>query len=146
MSSNPLVGAWRLLSYTLVNEKGEVIEPLLFGPDPQGMLIYTEDGYMSANLMYAHRPGSSKPYASEVSTEEKKRAFDTYLGYSGTYEQQRDRVIHHVTVSSLPNWTSSDQVRLMELDGDQLTLSLPPAQVNGEIRISKLTWRRLSSP
>ncbi len=47
-------------------------------------------------------------------------------------------------VSSLPNWTGSDQVRLMELDGDQLTLSLPPAQVNGEIRIRKLTWRRLS--
>ncbi len=57
--------------------------------------------------------------------------------------RQRDR---KGKVSSLPNWTGSDQLRLMELDGDQLTLSLPPAQVNGEIRISKLTWRRLSSP
>jgi hypothetical protein len=86
-----------------------------------------------------------KQYATKT-MEEKERAFDTYLGYSGTYEQRGDRVMHHVTASLFPDWSSSDQVRLMELDGDQLILRVPPKQINGEIRTRKLAWRRLSLP
>jgi hypothetical protein len=45
-----VLGTWELQSYTIENsERGETTYPL--GPDPIGLIMYTEDGYMSAQLM-----------------------------------------------------------------------------------------------
>jgi hypothetical protein len=126
----------------VLNAEGvKVAEP--FGPHPQGMLIYTKDGTMSGHLMAASRPPSRSNIPLRANSEEKIVAFDTYLGYCGTYEQQGDHVIHHVTTSLFPNWVGTDQVRVMQLDGNILTLTIPPATGKGKTRTVQITWRRL---
>jgi hypothetical protein len=51
---NSLVGAWRLVSCVEVDAKsGEVYLP--FGAVPEGLILYTLDGYMSAQLSAAGR-------------------------------------------------------------------------------------------
>jgi hypothetical protein len=48
-----LVGCWRLVGYSVTSaEGGETDRPL--GNDPLGTILYTPDGYMSAQLA---RPG-----------------------------------------------------------------------------------------
>ncbi|MBJ9925962.1 lipocalin-like domain-containing protein, partial [Burkholderia cenocepacia] len=47
-----LVGAWRLVSYEIrPRDGGTVTYPL--GRDARGWILYTPDGYMSAQLMAA---------------------------------------------------------------------------------------------
>jgi hypothetical protein len=145
MPRHPLVGTWNLVSYTILNDEGiKIAEP--FGPNPRGLLIYTDNGFMSGQLMSASRPQWRSDLPRKASTEEKVLAFDTYLGYCGTYEIQEDRVIHHVTTSFFPNWIGTDLVRVMQLDGNLLTLSVPPVLGKGKTRTIRLTWRRLEMP
>ena len=48
MEANPLVGAWRLVSYE--GRTGDnVLYPL--GEDATGYIMYTHDGYMSVSMM-----------------------------------------------------------------------------------------------
>ncbi len=144
MPEHPLVGIWILVSYIVLNKEGvKVAEP--FGPHPQGMLIYTKDGMMSGHLMSASRSPSRSNVPLRASSEEKIAAFDTYLGYCGTYEHQGDRVIHHVTTSLFPNWVGTDQVRVLQLDGNLLTLTVPPVMGKGKTRTVQITWRRLEN-
>ncbi len=46
-----LVGTWKLLSYEVRYSDGSVSYP--WGPDAQGFLIYSADGYMMATLCNA---------------------------------------------------------------------------------------------
>jgi hypothetical protein len=145
MPEHTLVGTWNLVSYTIMNEEGiKIAEP--FGPSPRGLLIYTENGFMSGQLMSASRPLWSSDLPRKASTEEKALAFDTYLSYCGTYEQHGNRVIHHVMTSLIPNWVGTDQIRLMQLDGNLLTLSVPPIPGKGKMRTVQLIWSRLEIP
>ena len=49
-----LVGAWRLKRWETVYRDGRRTEP--FGARATGLLQYTADGWMSANIMAAGRP------------------------------------------------------------------------------------------
>ena len=145
MPEHPLVGTWTLHSYTVINAEGtKIAEP--FGSNPQGLLIYTPNGFMSGHIMSANRPPWKSDLPHKASSEEKVLAFDTYLGYCGTYELQEDRVIHHVTTSFFPNWVGTDLVRLMQLDGNLLTLTAPLVTSKGRTRTVQITWRRLEVP
>jgi hypothetical protein len=49
------IGAWKLLSYQEIPVDGSApFEPL--GNEPQGIIMYTPDGYMSAQLSKPNRP------------------------------------------------------------------------------------------
>ena len=44
--ANRLLGVWSLVNYA--DEQSDREDTLPFGPDPQGFLIYTADGFVSA--------------------------------------------------------------------------------------------------
>jgi hypothetical protein len=77
--------------------------------------------------------------------EEKVGAAESYLGYGGTYELRDHSVLHHVTHSLFPNWEGTHQERLMQLEGDRLTLSTRPILLAGEMQTAHLTWQRAGS-
>ena len=49
MQKKELIGAWLLRSWQMTDESG--IRHLPFGKDVEGTLIYSENGYMSANII-----------------------------------------------------------------------------------------------
>src|SRR5947207_2651203 len=118
-----LVGAWELVSYRLIAENGSVTFPL--GEDASGLIIYTGDGYMSAQLMRLGRASysSGDPHAGE--THEMSAAAAGYVAYSGpfTADEETRTLKHSVAVSLFPNWLGNTQLRICRLDGDSLTLS-----------------------
>lgn len=113
-----LIGTWNLISYTEVRRDQEDGHP--FGDEPEGYLIYSAEGYVSAHLM---KPESSIDQ----------------IAYSGRFEvdEQHRTVTHIPSVALIPSWIGSNQVRLVELGGDRLTL-----RVAGEV-VSRLEWRRV---
>jgi len=142
MPEHPLVGTWNLVSSPIINEEGVKIGELL-GPNPRGLLIYTDNGFMSAHLMSASRPQCKSNLLDKASSEEKVLAFNSSISYCGAYEILEDRVIHHVMASFFPNWVGTDLVRVIQLDGDLLTLTAPPITSKGS-KVQAI-WRRLDT-
>ena len=55
-----LIGAWQLVRWTIeYPPSGRVTQP--FGADPEGLLVYTADGHMSAVMQRRNRPRCRAP-------------------------------------------------------------------------------------
>jgi Lipocalin-like domain len=124
MKFDDFIGAWRLAGFRLIDADGAQTEPWLEGSD--GMLIYSADGYMSAVIAVVDAPGG-KP---------------SHVAYSGPFEVQDDRVIHHVVMSSEPGLVGQPQTRMTEFDGKTLTLSSSPSIYGGADSRALLLWQR----
>ena len=136
-----IVGTWRLGSFQLRGEHGEVSYPL--GRDLAGYIIYTAEGYMSATLM---RPGRPRFKAGDLlggTAEEKAAAADGFIAYSGRYTLGPGKVVHHVELSLFPNWIGGDQDRYINWQDGRLVLSTPPILIDGRQQTAELVWERL---
>jgi hypothetical protein len=99
-----LTGAWKLVSYPEIPVDGSApFEPL--GHKPRGLIIYTSDGYMSAQLSKPDRPkfasgdwfaGTADDYVAEASS---------YIAYSGPFQvdEAKQTLTHSMFVSLFPN-------------------------------------------
>jgi Lipocalin-like domain len=95
-----LIGCWRLAEFAVTGAGGSEIDRPL-GDHPLGAILYTPDGYMSAQLA---RPG---PYDNDQQPD----AY--YIAYSGPFDvdEQSRTVAHQVQVSVIPSWLGTTQVR-----------------------------------
>ena len=139
-----LIGAWKLVSYVEQPVDGSAgFHPL--GEQPKGIIMYTPDGYMSAQLSKPDRPnfasgdwfaGTPEDYIQEASS---------YIAYSGPFhvDEANKTLTHSMFVSLFPNWTGQSQPRAVRIEGDVLHLgSVSPIQSSGKEVMSRLTWRR----
>ena len=69
----------------------------------------------------------------------------TFLSYCGPFDFLGDRAIHHIQLSSFPNWSGADQERLVELGKNRVTLSMHPLLMQGTDRTGHLIWERVST-
>jgi hypothetical protein len=143
MHADDLVGTWRLRSWRNVAADGDVVEPL--GADPVGYIFYNHDGYMSVEIMAADRAPYRDGDVFGGSPQERSDAITTYLSYSGPFEvlAGEDTVVHHIEVSSYPNWIGKPQVRFATLGGNTLVLSTKPMVFQGVERRAELVWERV---
>ncbi len=131
-----LVGCWRLVEFSVTAPDGGAAEHPL-GTHPLGTILYTPDGYMSAQLA---RPG---PYADDQQP-------DAYaIAYSGPFDvdQQTRTVAHHVQVSVIPSWLGTTQIRQMQFpEPETLVLSAserrPPRDGVLTTTTTTITWSR----
>lgn len=138
-----LVGAWTLESYESSELDGtDVRYPL--GPDARGIIMYTPDGYMSAQIMRANRAPFARGDLAVADVDELATAAKGYLAYSGPYTVVDDSVVaHHVDVSLLPNWIGGTQYRAAQVGDGRLQLSpTEPLPIKGKLRSGRLIWRR----
>jgi lipocalin-like protein len=138
-----VLGAWELVSYTIEDSpSGDTTYPL--GPHPVGLIMYTGDGYMSAQLMRPDRPAFDAPEPSGGTQAQNAAAVAGYLAYSGPFQvdESTETLRHEVRVSLLPNWLGTTQVRNSHLEGDTLTLSGTNRYPNGAASTHTLLWKR----
>jgi hypothetical protein len=139
-----LVGAWTLVSCVETDvESGEVFLPM--GDRPRGFILYTHDGYMSAQLSSPDR----RPFADgdmyRGTPDEYAEAGRSYLAYSGPFrvDEVHRTVVHGMSVSAFPNWAGDEQTRIVELEDDVLRLrTAQPAMFAGSLKDAVITWRR----
>ena len=70
-----LIGTWRLRSWKNVASDGSAVDPL--GERPVGYIFYNHDGYMSVEIMAAHRAPYQDPDAFGGTPEERSEAIGT---------------------------------------------------------------------
>ncbi|KAA0097963.1 lipocalin-like domain-containing protein [Mycolicibacterium sp. P1-18] len=140
-----IVGAWTLITYESTAVDGtSVTYPL--GSDARGVIMYTADGYMSAQIMRSGRKRFAGSDAHAASEAELAWAAEGYLSYAGPYTVLDGGLIaHHVDVSLLPNWVGGTQYRAARLNDSHLQLApSEPIQLDGELRNARLVWRRVA--
>ena len=133
-----LVGTWQLARWFITYEDGSVTEPL--GPAAEGLLVYTDDGWMSAALMAAGRPRLSRRNPRDAAMAERAAAFDTFFAYTCRWRVVGQSVEHSVTLSHNPALVGTVQVRRIRMRGRQLTLSADETVAEG-VRVHRLQWR-----
>jgi hypothetical protein len=128
-----LVGCWRLVGFSVTAaEGGETDRPL--GDNPLGTILYTPDGYMSAQLV---RPG---PYEGDQEPD----AY--YIAYSGPYDvdEQARTVAHQVQVSVIPSWLGTTQIRRVQFrePGTLVLSASEPRPSDGVMVTTTISWSR----
>ena len=148
MSEKPLreqlIGAWTLTSYVERDiETGVENHP--FGERPLGLILYTPDGYMSAQLQRPKRHPFAEGDLLHATPEEYAAAGSSYIAYSGRFfvDEEKKSSSHEMAVSFFPNWLGQRQLRLVKLNGDHLQLSTDkPQRINGVLKTVTLSWWR----
>ncbi|CAG9271256.1 lipocalin-like domain-containing protein [Paraburkholderia unamae] len=139
-----LIGAWKLVSYVEEPVDGSgTLYP--FGETPQGIIMYTPDGYMSAQLCRQER----MPFASgdwfKGSAQEYEAQGSSYIAYTGPFEvdEATQSLTHSMFISLFPNWIGQTQPRVVKIEGNVLSLSTArPINSGGKLVNSYLRWRR----
>jgi hypothetical protein len=141
-ANDSIVGVWKVISYVSRDEETGV-ETKPWGENPQGLLMYTADGYMSG---VGTADGRTAPAgAGEKLTEERAKLFASMTAYAGRYTVESDRVIHHVDVAWNPAWVGTDQVRYVSFEGNTIHIRTPVivSTVDGRRRTFTLHFRRV---
>ena len=123
-----LIGAWELISYIVHSERLPATTLYPLGKDAKGIIMYTPDGYMSAQLQRPGQASFSAAHPVDGSERELAESARNYVGYTGQFYLDESGpepiVLHHFLVSSFPNWLGDTQRRKAKLDGDELVISL----------------------
>jgi hypothetical protein len=139
-----LIGAWRLVDVVEEPVDGSPLRRP-HGERPVGLILYTPDGYMSAQIMERERGVIASPDWSALTSEEYAEEARGYFAYCGSFEvdEAAGRVTHTVEASLFPGWVGSRRPRVLQLDGDALELSsAAPAPSRGALVITRLSWER----
>ena len=118
-----VLGAWELVSFVSHDvATGEDSHPL--GTEPRGQILYTADGYMSAQLA-----------RSDLSE---------YVAYGGPFlvDEETSTLHHAMTMASMPELLAQPQFRHATVAGDLLTLSATATDEAGTTTHNTLVWRR----
>jgi len=123
-----LVGTWDLRSYVYKLHGPVTVTQYPHGKHPVGQLTYTSDGHMSVHIMEPGCPlfKGSRPHRG--TQEEMAKATYHYQAYAGRYTagygaNKQVLVKHIVDMALYPNWVRGNQLRIANLNDDDLTLT-----------------------
>ena len=131
--ADKLYGTWRLVSFqSTIVETGETEES--FGKAPHGFIMVL--------VVQENRP--RPPDFASFTEAMRAELLKTMVAYAGTFTFDGKTVIHHIDVSWNELWTGTNQLRNIQVEGRQLTISTnpEPRPSDGKITVSKLIWEK----
>ena len=138
-----LVGAWTLLLVDGVKADGTHVPQ--FGPNPDGILMFSPSGRYSLQFERANFPKIKATTATKLTTDESKAIAAGILAHFGTYAvNDADKSFTmHVEASSFPNWDGTNQTRkITALTDDVLTYNVAnPRRSDGDLHV-EFVWRK----
>jgi hypothetical protein len=138
-----ILGAWRLESRTVRKAGGEILRDPVLGGEPVGRLFYDASGNMSLQMM---RQDRRQAIGAPTNAQDAKnpRVILGYDSYFGTFRvnDAAGTVIHHVEGSLFPEDLGKDFERLLNVDGDRLTLVFTSKSPEGFDVTRTLVFRR----
>ena len=113
---NSLIGTWKLKAIQFEPaDTGERID--MFGPNPSGYLIHTDEGRMIAILMRSDRVPPKEDADGAA-------LFKSMMAYTGNCRTEgEDKYICNVDFAWHPSWNGTEQNRFFKLDGDTLAIT-----------------------
>jgi hypothetical protein len=134
--SDALIGTWRLISWQVVAEDAEPED--LFGANPKGYLILTQEGRTLALTTAGERTGG-------MGDSERAALHRSMVAYSGRYRVEGQDLITTVDVSWNETWNGTEQRRRFRIEGDRLFIESAPAPsivTPGRIDFRRIVWER----
>ncbi|PWY81990.1 hypothetical protein BO70DRAFT_379936 [Aspergillus heteromorphus CBS 117.55] len=147
-----LPGTWTLTDYRARSDDGS--NPLFpLGPNPRGIIIYTDAGSVAVHLMKPGAPHVNSPTPHDGPDDELAQAMRHSLAYAGSYTLQPMEnnnecfiINHQVDVALFPNWVGGLQSRVGRFEhdgGERLVLEAQTKfPFQGTWYTSVLTWER----
>lgn len=136
-----LVGQWSLVSAELTDAKGNKA-PLVEGADPQGFLVFLENGRFTFQIIAALPKFAGDRIA--TTPDESKSVARGVLSYYGTYTaNDADRTFTlKIERSSYPNQNGTEGRRVIQsLSADELKFQIPTRTAGGQ---NNLAWKRVN--
>jgi hypothetical protein len=140
-----IVGAWRLVSFVLSDGTGGIRQ--YWDERASGLIIYTPDGRVSAQLYDARRLrlGAAWDQADAASA---RAAFAGMASYYGRYrvDASRSLVTHAIEGAMSPDWIGTELVRSYRfLDPNRIELRVvTTAEGRQPASTTVLTWERVT--
>jgi len=127
-----IVGTWIAVSQ-YVDQDGKKVEP--FGPNPKGMVVYDANGRFILVLQRDTLPRFASNNRMTGTAEENQAIVQGSIAYFGRYsvDEKQGRINLHYDGSTYPNWDGEDQVRLISVSGDELSIVSPVSAVGGGV-------------
>jgi hypothetical protein len=137
-----LVGTWRLSAMTREDESGHP-HPF-WGDQPLGLLVYTSDGHVSAQVYDARRPELGVPWDS-AGAEAARSAFAGLATYFGTYaiDTEAGTVTHTVEGAMAPDWIGARLIRSYKFTSPNRIELRVVADAQVAVTGLVLTWDRV---
>lgn len=142
-ADSELTGTYRLISSTrTIVETGQTEDS--FGKDPTGYIMYGADRRMMVLIVRSDRP---KPTFKTLTDANRVELFESMAAYSGTFDFDGKKIVHHIDASWNGVLTGTDVVRSVEKSGRRLiyTTSQSPAPTDGKISTSMLIWEKVEA-
>jgi hypothetical protein len=135
-----LIGTWSFVSSTTKAPDGSP----LWGANPKGLVIFTENGRYSSHLVRSDRPKFASNSRAQGTPEENKAAVLGGIASFGTYTVDEANKAFTVQFegSSYPNLEGTQQTRPFTISGDELKVTNPSPSVGGPP--SQITYKRVN--
>jgi hypothetical protein len=121
-----IVGTWGLVGADKLLPDGTRVSD--YGANPDGLVIFTADGYYSVQIYRAERVKFSSGDKLKGTPEEYKEASLSTSVHFGRYtvDPGKGTITFHIDRSSFPNQDGTTQVRQYEMKGDELSWKVAP--------------------
>ena len=148
MYNDWLKGTWKLDTFKATDENGQVID--VMGPGATGFICYSQDGFVSVQIIKADRVRYDIPDIAGGTVEQTLSAARGLFAYAGKYNVDEEQAIvyHNLEFAIVPNWIGSVQKRYITKESeDVLVLSADPARIGpgGIKRTARLRWVRMGT-
>ena len=139
VTAKQLVGTWKVVSVT--NERDGTTTDA-FGPNPQGITIFTQNGRFVRVETRSDLPKFASNNRNTGTPNENQAVVQGSLAYFGSYtcNAAEKSCTYRIEASTFPNWVGGDQKRVVTLVGDELREANPAASVGGK---AVLVWKRV---
>jgi hypothetical protein len=138
-----LVGTWTLLLSDNIKDDGTHVPG--YGPNPEGMLMFSPDGHYSLQIIRIGRPAFASKNRLAGTADENKAAVQGMISHFGTYavDEAGKTVTFRIDASSFPNWDATVQKRpVTAITNDVLTYETPTPSASGFVR-AELAWKKV---
>ena len=132
-----LVGTWMFVSTTVKLEDGSPV----YGSNPKGLLIITENGFYSTHIVRADIPKFATKNRLQGTPEENKAAVHGSIASWGRYtvNEANKTITIRFEASTYPNNTGIEQTRPFTIMGEDLKIINPGSSTGGQ---SELVYKR----
>ena len=132
-------GTWILESIYYKNSENIKID--YYGPNPKGILMYDQFGFMNAQLGFSDRSQLKKMNPEDDKL--KISSYDTYMAYYGRYyEQELGVIIHDVIGCTQPAWVGEKIIRYVKTENNILYITTPETIINNTKTRLEVYWSK----